>query len=256
MPDLSAYELDRRKAVLAGIIAKFLKCEPGQVTVSTRIDRTSISSSIQLHKMYSLFKKEGIDIRSSRISTFGDLVSFLNKNSESGTDKNENDPEEPGESGSGIGIDIEDVKNLPETNDYRSDDFYAGNFSQKEIAHSILQADPRISFAGQFALKEAIVKADNRYRNVPFSRIEIYYDSRGKPVFDGFEISISHTRDLAAAVAVRLKNRSEQDNAGCVGTNTTEYKVNRVLFRYKWYFYLLFTLNIVVLAVVLITKFL
>jgi 4'-phosphopantetheinyl transferase superfamily len=67
-----------------------------------------------------------------------------------------------------------------------------------------LQPDPPASFAGLFAAKEAIVKADNQYKNKPFHSIGIDHLPGGKPVHPPFEISITHTDSLAIAVAVRL----------------------------------------------------
>ena len=102
-----------------------------------------------------------------------------------------------------VGIDIEDIMNMPVATDYREERFYTDNFTSKEISYCILQADPRASFAGKFSLKEAIIKADNSYKSVPFKEIEILNDSQGKPIFDGFALSISHTRNQSVAVAIK-----------------------------------------------------
>ncbi len=103
---------------------------------------------------------------------------------------------------SGIGIDIEEVSGLPLTNDFRKDEFYKMNFTATEIAYCILQPDPYSSFAGLFAAKEAIIKADGRDRFKVFNSIEIGHSPEGKPVYPGFELSISHAGKMAVAVAV------------------------------------------------------
>ena len=87
--------------------------------------------------------------------------------------------------------------------DYREDEFYKQNFSTSEIAWCILQSQPLASFAGKFAAKEAIVKADNVYATLPIHQIEILNTPNGKPQFKGFQISISHTPSTAVAVAIK-----------------------------------------------------
>ena len=58
--------------------------------------------------------------------------------------------------------------------------------------------------AGLFAAKEALVKADNRLMGRAFNSIVIEHAPDGKPLYEGFQISISHTDTLAVAVAVQL----------------------------------------------------
>ncbi len=105
-----------------------------------------------------------------------------------------------------IGIDIEQISLMPPSSDYREDHFYTSNFSPSEIAYCILQPDTAASFAGLFAAKEAIVKADNSYLKRDFNSIKIDHLPNGKPTFPSFSISISHTAQIAVAVAVRLPN--------------------------------------------------
>jgi len=106
-------------------------------------------------------------------------------------------------SGLAIGIDIEEVAALPEAGDYRAHPFFADNFTPAELGYCIRQADVRASLCGMWAAKEAIVKAG--VADAPFGqlrRIEIGHDARGRPVFAGCEISISHTARTAVAVCV------------------------------------------------------
>lgn len=101
-----------------------------------------------------------------------------------------------------IGIDLEEVDNLTKAVDFGENIFYIQNLSQKGISYC---PDPLQSFAGKFAVKEAIVKADNSYLGVPFSQIEIDTDSNGNLYFMNFKISISHTDKFAIAVAITMQ---------------------------------------------------
>ena len=94
------------------------------------------------------------------------------------------------QTGAGIGIDAEEISLMPATNDFRDHEFYTMNFAAAEIAYCILQPDSRASFAGLFAAKEAIVKADNSYKNKPFHTIFIDHLPGGKP----FHSAIQHER--------------------------------------------------------------
>jgi phosphopantetheine--protein transferase-like protein len=64
--------------------------------------------------------------------------------------------------GVAVGIDIELVATLPETVDFRADPFYVDHFTDREISHCIGQPDPRESFCGLWAAKEAVLKARHR----------------------------------------------------------------------------------------------
>jgi phosphopantetheine--protein transferase-like protein len=200
---------------IKNIVAVFLKVEPSEVNEETIIDRSAIRGSVLIHRLYSKLSSEGYHVNSriESIRTFGDLIGDLN-----GSQKNKEEvpgfkPSIQRPSGFGepagflVGIDIEDVESMPITDDYREDKFYTDNFSQKEISHCILQADPRVSFSGKFAAKESIVKADNSFKDIPFSQIEILNDKEGKPLFGKFLLSISHTSNCSIAVAFKSLGR-------------------------------------------------
>ena len=108
----------------------------------------------------------------------------------------------------GIGVDMEEIANMPVVSDFREDEFYKMNFTPAEMAYCILQPNPYASFAGFFAAKEAIVKADNRFKTIPFNEIFIDHVPGGQPVFAGFNISISHVSQLSIAIAI--KNPGQQ----------------------------------------------
>jgi len=201
--------MDRAKE----IIATFLKVEPSEINNNTVIDSSAIAGSVLLHRMYSSLSKEGYHVVDYRdIKTFGDFVDKLNgtKSSKEINHQSKKVLQESSLNGVNIGIDIEDIINMPVSNDYREDKFYIDNFSKKEISYCILQADPRASFAGKFALKEAIIKADNSYINTPFKEIEILNTKDGKPYFNNFNLSVSHSTNEAVGVAIRVNIPKEK----------------------------------------------
>jgi phosphopantetheinyl transferase (holo-ACP synthase) len=204
MPDLSSFKLKEKDDAARMVIAALLRCDPESISESTVIDRTAIPSSLLIHKMYSLLEKENGTIRSKRFKTFGDLMQLLCNTPDDGRTVPLQEAPENERSGMAIGIDMERIDTFSIVNDYRTDPFYRQNYSAAEISHSIMQVDQRQSFAGQFAAKEAIVKADNRFLHVPFNEIGLRYDKMGKPSFPGFSISISHSNGFAVAAAIAM----------------------------------------------------
>lgn len=109
-----------------------------------------------------------------------------------------------------IGLDIEEVKNLPEAN-YREDAFYSTRFSEREIATAMLRPNPREHLCGTFCAKEALRKANPQLFGLAMSDIEISHD-QGRPLASlkdatlqarfQFQVSISHTDHYAAAVVL------------------------------------------------------
>ncbi len=105
----------------------------------------------------------------------------------------------------GVGIDIEEVRNLPHADDYREHPFFTDHFTPAEIAYCVRQGDVRASLCGLWAAKEAIVKTgvatslDGRLRG-----IEITRTAADQPSFDRCQISISHTPTTAVAVCLAL----------------------------------------------------
>jgi phosphopantetheine--protein transferase-like protein len=212
------------------IIAAVLKVDPSEITENTVMDSSVIQGSILMHRMYSTLSAEGYSIDSPEsIRTFGDFLRALHLGEEMGKTPTQTRGEalkkkettHQSDAGIKIGVDIEEYGNFPPAMDYREDRFYADNFSAREISYCILQADPVASFAGKFAAKEAVIKADNSYKSVAFSEIEILNDNSGQPVFEGFALSISHAGSYAVSVAVIDKETttlsvsvSEQITAG------------------------------------------
>lgn len=203
------------------IVAEYIKIPIEEISESTIIDRSKVSSSIVLHRLYAKLAEEGYKVDNySNITTLGNLLqqnkissvsNVISKDIYAGNQNyklsNLNSNEVMG-----IGIDIEHISAMPIVNDFREDAFYKMNFSAAEISYCILQSNPYASFAGLFAAKEAIVKANNSYKSQPFNTIVIEHLEDGKPFHNHYQLSISHTNDLAICVAVLSIGKSNETN--------------------------------------------
>ncbi|MBF0369348.1 MAG: 4'-phosphopantetheinyl transferase superfamily protein [Magnetococcales bacterium] len=109
-----------------------------------------------------------------------------------------------------VGIDLEELDRFGRVDDYGSDPFYKDNFTPEEMAYCQQQPDPIASFAGRFAVKEALVKADNGLGQTPFNQIGISVDGEGRPTYPGFSISLSHSEKSAVGVAVKVVGGSAE----------------------------------------------
>lgn len=206
---------------LKELVSGFIKIPAEQIENSTPIDRSVVKNSILLHRMYARLKEENIIVNDYwEVKTFGDLVVRANGGlTDSGVafkrSAQSSAVDSLREKTGGIGIDIEEIISFPDVDDYRADPFYNMNFADAEIAYCILQKDPKQSFAGLFAAKEAIVKVDNSMGQKPFSDIVIGHDGSGKPYFQDFQISISHASQFAVAIAqLQLPQRNIQTDTG------------------------------------------
>ncbi len=235
------------------IISNFVKMELTEITENTVIDKSVIQGSILIHRMYAEFAELGYHFDNYYgIKTFGELIKRLNNENSATkellTDKqSENFDSDIKENN--IGIDIEKVSNFPNIIDYRENSFYKQNFSESEISHCLLQPNVNQSFAGLFAAKEAIVKANNLYKKVQFSKIEIFFDNLGKPKFKDFFISISHTDEYAVAVAFLPVIELKKD---VQFINETDKKSN--LFFWKLITLLSFFISLFLVLFLILTK--
>ncbi len=219
MPDMPSGILAKDILKIKEIIAIFLKTDKDSINEATVIDRSVIKGSIMIHRMYAAISKElNFEIKGyDKIKTFSELLekfSLVSKDAvlekisteglESFNPRKDKNPAIVNNINLSIGIDIEEVGKLPKAVDFKTDIFYKQNFSPQEISYCLMQAVPLQSFAGKFAAKEAIVKADNYYKNIPFSQIEVGNDANGAPYFKDFAVSVSHIDKLAIAVVVKL----------------------------------------------------
>lgn len=212
------------------IIAFFLGIDAGQITKGTLIDNSVVQGSVKIHMMYGDLAENGYKVADySNIKTFGELLSILklsdDTNDESKDDSHFNSLKKGGaiiekdnSNGeylknypAGFGVDILQISKLPLVDDFRESSFYTENFSLREFSYCLLKADPYKSFAGKFAAKEAIVKANNEFKNRSFKEIEILNDEHGKPYFNNFSISISHEDDYAIAIASYIKSTQSEN---------------------------------------------
>ena len=108
-----------------------------------------------------------------------------------------------------VGLDVEEIGALPRAVDYWEHEFYKGSFSRPEIAYAVLQAEPRVHFAGFWCAKEALRKCDAAFAGVDPAKTAVAHDAAGRPYLTGaglerlpHAVSISHTTDVATAVVV------------------------------------------------------
>lgn len=214
--DFKIYIMQKNNTEIKNVISTFIKKPANEISEKTVIDKTVVQGSILIHRMYAEIADLGFEIDNyNDIKTFSDLLKKINSNETTSNiiAVNQLIPNnyELSDNNS-IGIDIEKVSNFKKVLDYREDNFYKQNFTDKEISHTLLQPDVLQSFAGKFAAKEAIVKANNTFLNLPFNQIEILYNDEGKPSFQNLHISISHSDDTAIAVAVLIAKNDAVSN--------------------------------------------
>lgn len=231
------------------IIAFFLGIEAGQITKETLIDNSVVQGSVKIHMMYGDLAENGYKVADySNIKTFGELLSILKLSDDTNDESRDASQinsqkkvstsiEKDNSNGqylknftSGFGVDILQISKLPHVDDFRESSFYTENFSLSEFSYCLLKADPYKSFAGKFAAKEAIVKANNDFKNRSFKEIEILNDKHGKPYFSNFSISISHEDDYAIAIASYIKNTLNENKADIDNVNQNQLlKLEQVL---------------------------
>ena len=201
---------EEKLLLIKEIVSKYTQVPVDKISEITILGKSAFKGSIIIHRMYAELEKNGVVVTKYHlIDNFGNLLKAISGelNDISGpanpqathvipTNSSRNNRKS---SIQGIGIDIEHVDNLPDAQDFRTDIFYASHFSVEEIAHCIASNDPKLSFAGIFAAKEAIFKCSN---NVDLRKITIQFDTKGKPSCDGFLISISHSNGFAVANAI------------------------------------------------------
>jgi phosphopantetheinyl transferase (holo-ACP synthase) len=201
---------EEKLLVVKEIVSKYTQVPIDKISEITNLGKSAFKGSIIIHRMYAELEKNGIVVTKYHlIDNFGNLLKAISGelNDITGPENlqvphvNHTNSSRNNRKGSiqGIGIDIEHVDNLPDAQDFRTDSFYASHFSVEEIAHCIASNDPKLSFAGIFAAKEAIFKCSNIE---DLRKIIIQFDTNGTPSCDGFLISISHSNGFAVANAI------------------------------------------------------
>lgn len=250
-------EIEKAKLV----IAHFLDIDPSQIDQHTLMDHTVIKSSLLLHRMFAALAKEGYLLEDpASIETFGDFEQAISEeidsppsiqNSEKEKETHHSNKKEA-QSIFSVGIDIEKVSSLEETDDYFNNSFYLENFSFDEIKHCTSRANAQQSFAALFATKEAIIKADNSYKKTKFKNINVSHNELNKPYFKDFSISISHTEDFVVAVAVKLNSNILVDSIKYTNINYMNQNDTDIIKALK----ILTSLGLGILSIFLILKFL
>ncbi len=115
-----------------------------------------------------------------------------------------------------VGADIENIKRFRRLNKKTDKIFFKKILTDKELAYCFISHDPAPHLAGRFSAKEAIIKALGGLgeNGLAFNKMEILNNKIGAPeVFFKekkfkkyrIKITISHTKDLALAMAIALK---------------------------------------------------
>jgi len=110
----------------------------------------------------------------------------------------------------GVGIDCEYIE--------RFRNVRSRVFNKVEVEHCESRPHPSASYAGVWCVKEAIVKALAPVRSLSVRDVEVLHTAKGRPTARvsrlesplsdeySFKVSISHSNDLAVAVAVAMKD--------------------------------------------------
>lgn len=120
-----------------------------------------------------------------------------------------------------VGLDIIEVHRINEAIRRWQDRFVKKVFTQSEIEYCNKKRRSGPSFAARFAAKEAVWKAIGltRGHNPIWSQVEIQTNKEGEPIviLSGkaeqkargkyIAVSLSHTSDYAAAVAISIKKK-------------------------------------------------
>lgn len=103
-----------------------------------------------------------------------------------------------------IGVDLQSKTEMfpDQTLDLKSDETLLKIFTLKEISYAENKTDPYLTLTGIFCAKESIIKASSLKTN-KLNEIEIKVNKEGKPYYEGFDLSISHSLDFAIAVVTK-----------------------------------------------------
>jgi phosphopantetheinyl transferase (holo-ACP synthase) len=104
-----------------------------------------------------------------------------------------------------VGIDIQSVDEVIPADsqwDPKSSAEMTAIFTLREISYAQSRPSPRETLCGLFCAKEAVRKCDPALLASALTQIEILPDDAGKPCFQGYSLSISHSGGFAIAVAV------------------------------------------------------
>ena len=191
------------------------------ITSDNYIISSSHFNSISNDRFTSELKKRGIKWDGSDI-TFSELIIKKLENTNISLKQNSSNPyieintSISSLSDSQVGIDIQEINELPDSNDFWEDEFYKSKFTSEEIAYCITKNNPKQSFAGLYSCKEALIKSDN---NLNWENINILHNENGKPIFSNYDISISHSGLYSIAIAYRFDRDGKVESTNEKNTN-------------------------------------
>jgi phosphopantetheine--protein transferase-like protein len=212
---------------IRSVVSRYFNVAEGEVTESFVFPSERMQSSVARSTLHAALKRlAGVDLPSVfTANTFGQLVNGspapqLNAATEPIA------PTRMPRSGEGvpaIGIDIEHADNLPTAGDPWSESFYMEHFTAAEIAHCSRQAEPRVSFCGIWAAKEAALKC-GLFVGARLNDFTVTHEEGGKPklgsrnsahatVAEQCVVSISHSRGTAVAVCAWVPAVSHRASA-------------------------------------------
>lgn len=113
-----------------------------------------------------------------------------------------------------LGVDIEEVGNLPRAANFRTHEFYSSQFNDKELSYAMLMPDPYIHLCGMFCAKESLKKSAPDLIYLPMNEIIVSHNSAKRPSIGTihndinikyqFKVSISHTEKYAVATVIAI----------------------------------------------------
>jgi phosphopantetheine--protein transferase-like protein len=204
---------------LRDLIATMLRVPAAEVSEGTLL--AALNTSLGSAKVRLGLKRLGLALPAGAApATFGGLLAALSGEAVSQADEKVNSVPRPLPSAAGnggfaglqVGLDVEDIRSLPEASDYWEHEFYRGSFSKSEIAYAVLHVEPRTHFAGFWCAKEALRKCDPAFAGVAPELTAVAHDANGRPYLTleteagperlAHAVSISHTAEVATAVVV------------------------------------------------------
>ncbi len=122
-----------------------------------------------------------------------------------------------------VGIDLVEIQRIKAAIDRYGERFTNRIFTPWEIEYCLSKINPALSFAGRFAVKEAVFKAIGTgfAEGVKWKSVEVVNDRRGQPQVrlgrairnhtgnNKIVISLSHTSNYAVASAILVSNGTD-----------------------------------------------
>lgn len=113
----------------------------------------------------------------------------------------------------GLGMDMQEIEDMPVAADFLTHEFYSSHFTPAEIATAVLRPNPRAHLCGIFCAKEAAKKSHSSLLNLRMTDFSVSHDKEGRPLLRlaesvtpewpfQFILSITHTRQFAAATCL------------------------------------------------------